>query len=1218
MTIDIQAPDGSIARFPDGTPDDTITDVMRRTFGGPADTRVEATPDMRPTVGKGGTPTLGQRLRDPFTGELRTDFPDAPEFAAALRAAELAGNGSGGLGTRLNVRALSAVTPDPAAQLDIIKRAIPDVESRPDAFGNLMLRAPSQGVTDWTYLNKPGLSARDVDEFMAQTVPTLPFAPLYGAGRSIAARVGTGAVAGAAGSVAQDVAATALGSDQGVDPTRAAAAGVIGGALGPLGRRPAAAPGGAPRAGELAAEETPRPTPAPAPEAPGPSTAPRPQGELGIPEPATPQVAPAPQAGAPQAASWELGRPTQVVTPDSSMSANATPQVVELSDLRLARGDLQPRDRTGRSEYTLGARERANSLDPERLMPSRVSDVGAPIVMDDGTVISGNGRVMSINEVYKSPALRAQADAYRARLGTAAAGMREPVLVMRLGPMAREDAVRFADLSNRPAVAAMSVTERAGRDARALGPEGLALFQGGDFEAPQNLPFLRAFMEKAVTPAERASVSMNNRLTREGADRMRAAVLHAAYEDSPTISRMLESTDDNIRNITGALTDAAPRMAQLRADVKAGLVPAEMDASSMLSEAVRLIGDLRNRGISPAQYFAQQDAFKTANPMAESWVQAFYNDGLTRPISREKMAAVLNAYADEARLHQTGGLFADETTASDVLGAARKVVARDEASEVAQGGVVSGNGAGNGQGGPAIPRPTATGGGTGPAGGGGQAAGDIGAADARLNASEESLGPRQRQQGVGQEPVNRYLEQVATEPRRIPAAPTRNELAQAATAEGIKVPNVIARNDFVRRLAGGLGNTYVGTPLATAGRKASEAIGERLQAVGSEFSDLSSRSAGEVARKGLAEWIATDGRGSEIVQGLYQRVNRVLKGRENALNPLPETKRVFDDLASRQAAAASELNEPALRLVRDALDRQGGLTFQGLADLRTQIGHLIDGTIMPAPGTPMPALKRLYGALSEDLRASANRLGGDRAVQALDRANGIASMVAERRQALADIVGAKGDEAPEVVISRLLRLADGRGGKGDAASLLKARRVLGDDWDAVSGAAIRQLGQEGDTFSVRKFLTRYENLSPNGRQLLFRSSGKDNLADSLDNLALLSRKFDELARMGNPSGTGNVEAVIASITGMFIHPLHALQTIGGGWLIAQALARPLTAKEASRWANAYLVNATAPTRNAMASLNLATQMFARSMAREGMGEEDDLRRKLDAASRGQR
>jgi hypothetical protein len=1042
-------------------------------------------------------------------------------------------------------------------------------------------------------------------------------------GRSALLGAGLGAAAGAGageGGVGERLASAATGAAVGagiggaVPPVAAAVAPVVARAANMVPqflRR--AAPEAAPRPGAVADDVRQPPAPAPAGEPPRAPAAQ--QTDLGIPEAAAPQAA-AEAAAAPRAASWQLGQPTQVITPDGSMTVTAVPEIVELSSLRFARGDLQPRDRGGRVEYTLGARERATALDPERLMPARTSDIGAPVVTPDGTILSGNGRVMSINEVYSSPALAERAAAYRSRLGTTAQGMERPVLVMRLQPMGTDEAARFADLSNRPAVAAMSVTERAARDARALGDDALALYQGGDFDAPQNLPFLRAFMERAVTPAERASVSANNRLTQEGAQRMRAAVLASAYDDPVVIGRMLESIDDNLRNITNALVDAAPAMAQLRADIRTGLVPDALGASKALSEAIRVIGDLRNRGTTPARHYAQADAFSATSPIADDWVRALYNGDLTRPWSRERMAAILNAYADEARLHRTGGLFPDTTTDDQVLDAAVRRVAREWGEEAAPvAGAAAPGAAGRvpdgrtATGAPAPPPPG------GPPGGG-QSAADQASREAWDNAAAQSLGPRDRLAGRGDEPINRYLERVANEPRRISAEPTRHELAQAAEAEGVGIPRVVGSGTMMRRFAGGLRDTFVGAPLQRASNTAKEDIGARLQEVAGKYSDLSERSAGESARKGLAEWIETDGRGSQVVQGLFDRVRRLIKGREEALNPLPETRRIAGELEAQQVASASELNKPALDLVKEALGRQGGLSFQGLMGLRTQIGHLIDGTIMPAPGTPIPALKRLYGALSEDLRAAAHRQGGDRAVQAFDKAVDVSSMVAKRRETLASIVGLKGDEAPEVVIDRLVRLADRRGGKGDAAALLKARRVLGEDWNAVAGAAIRKLGQKGDTFNIQQFLTRYENLSPNGRQILFRSSGKDDLADSLDNLALLSRKIADLSRFGNPSGTGNVATVTTSVMTAFYNPLYALGGIGGGYLLARALAKPLTVKATSRWVNAYLNHATAPTRATLAGLTLNTQLLARSMAQDGLGSEDELNRQLEAATRG--
>lgn len=390
----------------------------------------------------------------------------------------------------------------------------------------------------------------------------------------------------------------------------------------------------------------------------------------------------------------------RIITPDQSMEISAKPELVELSDLRLAEGKLQPRDR-GRVEYTTEALERASRLDPEQLRPGRVSDSGAPIILEDGTILSGNGRAMSIAHVYANPELSERAAAYRASLGPDAANMKQPVLVMRAAGMTPDDAARFADLSNRGRIAAMSATERAARDAKALGSDGVSLYQGGDFDAPQNVSFMRAFMDKAVTASERAALSKDGRLTQEGIQRMRGAILASAYDDAPTLSKMLESADDNIRNITGALADAAPKFASLKADIAAGRVMSEMDATPQITEAVKKIVDLRNRGITAERHFAQLDAFDQGDPIVNAWIQAFHSDDLARPASRQRMREVLEAYADEAAKHAPDGLFPDPTTAGDVLKVARR--GTDEGSEAAgsagRGVEVASDGARNAEGG---------------------------------------------------------------------------------------------------------------------------------------------------------------------------------------------------------------------------------------------------------------------------------------------------------------------------------------------------------------------------------------------------------------------------------------------------------------------------------------------------------------------------------------
>ena len=60
--------------------------------------------------------------------------------------------------------------------------------------------------------------------------------------------------------------------------------------------------------------------------------------------------------------------------------------------------------------------------------------------------------------------------------------------------MSYQELVDFADKSNRSGIASMSATERAQRDARAMGVDIVNLYQGGDLTSRENQPFVREFM----------------------------------------------------------------------------------------------------------------------------------------------------------------------------------------------------------------------------------------------------------------------------------------------------------------------------------------------------------------------------------------------------------------------------------------------------------------------------------------------------------------------------------------------------------------------------------------------------------------------------------------------------------------------------------------------------------------------------------------------------
>lgn len=169
-------------------------------------------------------------LRDAVTGDSRTEFPDAPEFLPTYSQMR----GPEGQLPELGASMRSAISPDPEAQFDILSKNIPGLQRSTDKFGNMMLKAP--GMQDWTYLNKPGVSGRDFDEFGTQTLATLPLLGWAGKAGSVVGNIARGAIGMGAASVAQDVAAGQMGSEQGIDENRAGVSAGLGAAV------PAAAP----------------------------------------------------------------------------------------------------------------------------------------------------------------------------------------------------------------------------------------------------------------------------------------------------------------------------------------------------------------------------------------------------------------------------------------------------------------------------------------------------------------------------------------------------------------------------------------------------------------------------------------------------------------------------------------------------------------------------------------------------------------------------------------------------------------------------------------------------------------------------------------------------------------------------------------------------------------------------------------------------------------
>ncbi|WP_282028124.1 PLxRFG domain-containing protein [Paracoccus marcusii] len=341
--------------------------------------------------------------------------------------------------------------------------------------------------------------------------------------------------------------------------------------------------------------------------------------------------------------------------------------IVELADLIPSQRDdgrdnpaypqeLQPRDRsTNKSQEQV--RKIASGLKPALLGESPQASNGAPIILPTGEVLSGNGRTLALRAAYADDGR--QARAYRDFMdaqGYPEGRHRQPVLVRIVtDPMTMTEAATFAREANERDQADMSVPEQAMADAKNLTPAVLDLYRGGDVDSVANAGFVKAFGTAVLSPNDAGRMRDNDgRMTQDALRRINAALLAKAYGDAGIVSSVLESTDTNIKSIGGALTDAAPLWAQMRAEVERGTIAADADRTADLVEAVKLVDRARRENRPLSDFLNQTDMFAgdSVSPGAVAFLGLLYRDAGSQPfrraLGRDKMAEGLTFYAGEA------------------------------------------------------------------------------------------------------------------------------------------------------------------------------------------------------------------------------------------------------------------------------------------------------------------------------------------------------------------------------------------------------------------------------------------------------------------------------------------------------------------------------------------------------------------------------------------
>lgn len=372
---------------------------------------------------------------------------------------------------------------------------------------------------------------------------------------------------------------------------------------------------------------------------------------------------------------------------------------------------------------------------------------------------------------------------------------------------------------------------------------------------------------------------------------------------------------------------------------------------------------------------------------------------------------------------------------------------------------------------------------------------------------------------------------------------------------GVTLPQFMEGSQHARTVAAKMGAIpFVGDDINTAVNMARADTGRAAERLSARTGGgAGPQVAGEGVRDALVNWTT---RGARAVQErAYRPVDTLMRGRTGQLTETAtEVQRLLNEAAS---ANNNSIGAAAIREVYDAATNPNGLTFQGIRRLRTRVGGLIDDALNPDARTDRAALQAVYGALSRDMEDMIVRRGL-RAQMAWRRANNVARQVAERRDALTKVVGRDGGATGESVVDRIVRIA-GSTSSGDAATLVQARRAAGPQvWRSVAGEAILRLGRNSaDQFSPDTFVTKLSALSPAGRNMLFGSLNNPQLERQLNSLYNVSASLQQYSRLGNPSGTGGVAALVGALGAAASGDMGAtLGTAVGGRLIGSHMSRP--------------------------------------------------------------
>lgn len=369
----------------------------------------------------------------------------------------------------------------------------------------------------------------------------------------------------------------------------------------------------------------------------------------------------------------------------------------------------------------------------------------------------------------------------------------------------------------------------------------------------------------------------------------------------------------------------------------------------------------------------------------------------------------------------------------------------------------------------------------------------------------------------------------------------------------------------------GLDNLPVSAGIMQEGRDALIGqVGDAVEKVAGSYGPTTSFAGiGDAAQTGAKKWI-------DKFQTVAGKAYDAIPINPNAPADLSSTGATLKALTGKFSSnpkLAASMKNTRLASYMDALgDKSSKLSWEDLKDFRSRIGEEI-GDHLFSDGTMKSELRQLYGALSDDMKATAS-VQGPGALKAFQRANNLYQQGQARIDgALTKLLGNDSAKTAESSAAKIQAIARDGKSTADLATLAEIRKSLpAEDWAQVQNGVIRLLGQPvnnaGREFSPQTFIQTFKDMAPEARNLFF---GSGALRKNLDEFSGVIANLAKNNALRNTSGTtpalNGTAAVAATVAAMMNPILGAKLAVGAAanYSLAKLWTRPAFVK----WATGY-------------------------------------------------